>query len=88
MDQDIESDFSVDIASISVKLVLNIPNDSLEGSLSQNLQCFMVCRNCGDLWSISFMRVAYFKIVMDYDEACFMHLTPGVVHNFPKAVGV
>ena len=24
---------------------------------------------------------------MDYDEACFMHLTPGVVHNFPKAVG-
>ena len=26
--------------------------------------------------------------VMGYDEACFMHLTPGVVHNFPKAVGV
>ena len=26
--------------------------------------------------------------VMDYDEACFMHLTPGVVHNFPKAVGI
>ena len=26
--------------------------------------------------------------VMDYDEACFMHLTPGVVHNFPNAVGV
>ena len=26
--------------------------------------------------------------VMDYDEACFMHLTPGVVHNFPKDVGV
>ena len=25
--------------------------------------------------------------VMDYDEACIMHLTPGVVHNFPKAVG-
>ena len=25
---------------------------------------------------------------MDYDEACCMHLTPGVVHNFPKAVGV
>ena len=25
---------------------------------------------------------------MDYDEACFMHLTPGVVHTFPKAVGV
>ena len=25
---------------------------------------------------------------MDYNEACFMHLTPGVVHNFPKAVGV
>ena len=26
--------------------------------------------------------------VMDYDEACFMHLTPGMVNNFPKAVGV
>ena len=26
--------------------------------------------------------------VMDYDEACFMHLTSGVVHTFPKAVGV
>ena len=24
----------------------------------------------------------------DYDEACKTHLTPGVVHNFPKAVGV
>ena len=26
--------------------------------------------------------------VMDYDEGGFMHLTPGVVHNCPKAVGV
>ena len=26
--------------------------------------------------------------VMGYDEACKMHLTPGVVHNFPKTVGV
>ena len=26
--------------------------------------------------------------VMDYDEACIMHLTSGVVHNFPKAVDV
>ena len=26
--------------------------------------------------------------VMDYDEVCIMHLTPGVVHNFLKAVGV
>ena len=25
---------------------------------------------------------------MDYDEACIMHLTPGVVQNFLKAVGV
>ena len=25
---------------------------------------------------------------MDYDVAFFMHLTPEVVHNFPKAVGV
>ena len=23
---------------------------------------------------------------ISYDEACFMHLTPGVVHNFPKSV--
>ena len=27
-------------------------------------------------------------MVMDYDEACFMHPTPGVVHNFPKVVSV
>ena len=26
--------------------------------------------------------------VVDYDEACLMHLTPGAVHNFPRAVGV
>ena len=26
--------------------------------------------------------------VMDYDEKRFMQLTSGVVHNFPKAVGV
>ena len=25
---------------------------------------------------------------MDYAEARFMNLTPGVVHNLPKAVGV
>ena len=24
---------------------------------------------------------------MDYEEACFMHLTPGVVHNFQKGCG-
>ena len=35
-----------------------------------------------------FIGVAHVTGVMDYDEACFMHLTPGVVHNFPKAVGV
>ena len=29
-----------------------------------------------------------YRGVMGYDEARFMHLTPGVVHNFPKAVGV
>ena len=28
------------------------------------------------------------QALMDYDEACFVHFTPGVVHNFPKAVGV
>ena len=33
-------------------------------------------------------RVQSHTRVMDYDEACFMHLTPGAVHNFPKAVGV
>ena len=26
--------------------------------------------------------------VMDSDETCVMHLTPGVVHNFPKAMDV
>ena len=26
--------------------------------------------------------------VMDYDEACFMYLSPGVIQNFPKAMGV
>ena len=36
----------------------------------------------GSFWAWSHTEV------MDYDEACFMHLTPGVVHNFPKAVGV
>ena len=25
---------------------------------------------------------------MGYDEACILHLIPGVVHNFPKTVGV
>ena len=24
---------------------------------------------------------------VDYNEACFMHLTPGVVCNFPEAIG-
>ena len=33
-------------------------------------------------------RAGSYTGVMDYDEACFMHLTPGVVHNFPKGVGV
>ena len=28
------------------------------------------------------------QLVIDYDEACIMHLTPGVIHNFLKAVGV
>ena len=27
-------------------------------------------------------------VVMDYDEACIMRLTPELVQNFPKAVGV
>ena len=30
----------------------------------------------------------YHTGVVGYEEACKMHLTPGVVHNFPKAVGV
>ena len=38
----------------------------------------------GFLWFVCGLYVDY----DDYDEACFMHLTPGVVHNFPKAVGV
>ena len=32
--------------------------------------------------------VSYRGHGLNYDEACFMHLTPGVVHNFPKAVRV
>ena len=38
--------------------------------------------------SSKYKRFTETSKVMDYDEACFMHLTPGVVHNFPKAVGV
>ena len=37
---------------------------------------------------ISTDRVSSHSRFMDYDEACIMHLTPGVVHNFPKAVNV
>ena len=33
-------------------------------------------------------RVQSHTGVMYYDEACKMHLTPGAVHNVPKAVGV
>ena len=36
----------------------------------------------GSIWARSHTDV------MNYGEACFMHLIPGVVHNFPKAVGV
>ena len=35
-----------------------------------------------------YFEVSPYNMVMDYDEACFMHLTPGVVHNFSKTVGV
>ena len=44
----------------------------------------------GPLFGADFMDTIWLLVtrVMDYDEACFMHLTPGVVHNFPKAVGV
>ena len=42
----------------------------------------MKCSSQDDLYFLGGSQV------MDYDEACFMHLTPGVVHNFPKAVGV
>ena len=34
------------------------------------------------IWALSQTRV------MENDEACLMHLTPGVVHNLAKAVGV
>ena len=30
------------------------------------------------------MVFGHSNFVMDYDEACFMHLTPGVVHNFQR----
>ena len=39
-------------------------------------------------WSPVRFQARSYTGVKDYDEACFMHLTPGVVHNFPKAVGV
>ena len=35
----------------------------------------------------SLVRFRFHTGVMDYDESCFMHLTPGVVHNFPKGCG-
>ena len=42
-----------------------------------------------DQYCVSYRKILYCIFgVMDYDEACFVHLTPGVVHNFPKAVGV
>ena len=28
------------------------------------------------------------NVAMGHDGACFMHLTPGEVHNLPKAAGV
>ena len=27
-------------------------------------------------------------LVLDHDETCFMHFTPGMVHNLPKTVGI
>ena len=34
------------------------------------------------------IRAQSYTRVTDYDEVCKMHLTPGVVHNFLKAVSV
>ena len=46
-------------------------------------------RSKGALGEVSICKWGKHKTaVMDYDEACFMHLTPEVVHNFPKAVSV
>ena len=50
------------------------------------VSCFCVYGMMRGVYSLEMERI--YTGVMDYDEACFMHLTPGVVHNFPKAVGV
>ena len=38
--------------------------------------------------STVFQMLSVYMVCIPYDEACFMHLTPGVVHDFPKAMGV
>ena len=38
--------------------------------------------------SLAYPKVQSYIRAMDYVEACIMHLTPGVVHNFPKTVAV
>ena len=48
----------------------------------RNIPNLLIQRSPFQFWA------RYHTRVMDYDEACFKHLTPGVVHNFPKAVGV
>ena len=63
-----------------------------------DVEVFMSFRDKRKVWTymsssshISYVNNAIYQShtrVMDYDEACKMHLTPGVVHNFPKAVGV
>ena len=62
------------------------------GSVDLNLKflfiyvcVFLAINMSQDYFYVSFQ---FINNIMDYDEACFMHLTPGVVHNFPKAVGV
>ena len=50
----------------------------------------LICQDIRYFKTLSFVafRALSHTRVMDYDEACFMHLAPGVVHNFPKAVVV
>ena len=66
-------------ASKKIKPLLYVPISRMP------VWCFAVLYG-GPL--VTIFRARSHTGVMDYDEACFMQLTPRVVHNFPKAVGV
>ena len=58
-------------------------------SVCECLSVFVfVCLSVCAYVSIYLFRARSHTGVMDYDETYFMHLTHGVVQNFPKVVGV